>query len=352
MEMNGEQIVKKGKKTAKWIIWGYVLCILAIIGAAFWISYKEQKETPEPIDFTQNGAIGMATEQYAYFDVQGLTDEVAIYGDVENEYSSENDRYYIAFNEGYMYIVDLDFDTIDLLKPWQDYLYSTDENAVEPEAVTIYGITESIPSELKQVVLDFYNEGISEEYQLSEEDFENYFGSVLLNVRRGPVDTSLQALIIVAAICVMIIIFIIHIAMAVEKKRVKKYLKKNEYEEDLIRQLDDFVEEKHYKDRVILTKDFFVDLKYSGFAVFKYSDVKWIHIHNVRTYGVIASSSLIVYLNDGKTKLQALEISGKPTDEFMGILNKICEKVPADCLKGYTPENKKAFKQFKKELKN
>ena len=129
-------------------------------------------------------------------------------------------------------------------------------------------------------------------------------------------------------------------------------MKKKEYEDELSQQLDDFVEERHYKDKVILTKDFFVDLKYGGFAVFKYSDIKWIHIHNVKTYGVTASSCLIVYLKDGKTKIQGLEIHGAPTDEFMGILNKICEKAPLDCLKGYTSENKKAFKEYKKDLKN
>ena len=352
MELNGEQIVKKGKKTAKWIIYGYILCILAIIGAVFWINYRIENETPEPIDFTTDGAIGMKTEQYAYFEVQGLTDEVAIYGDVENEYSSENDRYYIAFNQGYMYIVDLDFDTIHLLKPWQDYTYSTDENAVAPDSITIYGMTESIPSELRTMILDYYNDGLEEEYQLGEEDFENYFGSVLLNVRREPVDTTPQALIIFLAGFALIIIVIVHISMAVEKSRVKKYLKINEYEEDLAQQLDDFVEEKHYKDKVILTKDFFVDLKYGGLVAFKYSDVKWIHIHNVKTYGITASSTLFVYLKDGKTKVNCLEIKGAPTEEFLGILNKICEKVPADCLKGYTPENKKAFKEYKKELKN
>ena len=208
MEMNGEQIVKKGKKTAKWIIWGYVICIIAIIGAIFWIAYKEENETPEAIDFTTDGAIGMATEQYAYLEVHGLTEEVAIYGDVENENSSTNDRYYIAINQGYMYIVDLDFDTIELLKPWQEYIYSEDENAVVPEVVTIYGITESIPQELKQMVLDFYNEGLSEEYQIGEEDFENYFGSVLLNARRTPVDTTTQELIIFVAIFALFIIFI------------------------------------------------------------------------------------------------------------------------------------------------
>lgn len=352
MEINGEQIVKKGKKTAKWIIWGYIICIIAIIGGAYWINYKEENEKTEPIDFTTDGTIGMDIDTYAYLDVQGLTDEVAIYGDIENEYSSENDRYYIAFNEGYMYIVDLDFDTIDLLKPWQDYVYSEEENPVVPEPITIYGMTESISPELRQVILDYYNEGLSEEYKIGEEDFENYFGSVLLNVRRDAVDTSLQILLVGFAVCGIIIIGIVHIVMSAEKNTVKKYLRKNEYEEDLAQQLEDFVEEKHYKDKVILTRDFFVDQKYGGFAVFKYSDVKWIHIHNIKTYGVTTSSSLKVYLRDGKTKVNCLEIAGKPTEEFLNILNKICERVPSDCLKGYTSENKKEYKKYRKQIKN
>lgn len=350
MEIKGEEIIKKGKKTAKLIIWGYIICIIAIIGTAFWITYKEENETPEPIDFTTNGAIGMDTDKYAYLDVQGLTSEVAIYGDVENEYSSTNDRYYIAFNEGYMYIVDLDFDTINSLKPWQDYIYSEEENPIVPEPVKIYGITESIPNELKQMVLDYYNEGLSEEYQVSEENFEDYFGSVLLNVRREVVDTSVQTVIIVVAILALFIILVVHISLSLEKLKVKKYLKKNEYEEDLARQLDDFVEEKHYKDKIILTKDFYVDFKYGSFVVFKYSDVKWIHMHNIKSYGAVTSSNLVVYLRDGKTKFTCLKVNGGATEEFMKVFNKICEKVPTDCLKGYTLENKKAFKEYKKEL--
>lgn len=352
MEMNGEEIVRKGKKTAKWIIGGYLICILIIIGGIFLINYKIENETPEPIDFTTDGAVGIETDTYVYLDVQGLSDEVAIYGDVENRYSSENDRYYIGINQGYMYILDLDFDTIDLLKPWQDYTFSEEENPVQPEPVKIFGMTESIPSDLRKLVLDYYNEGISEEYQINENEFETYFGTVLLNVRREPVDTSGQAIMIVIAVWAMLILVIVHIEMTIEKNIVKKYLKKNEYEEELIHQLDDFVEEKHYKDRVILTKDFFVDIKYGALAVFKYSDLKWIHIHNVKTYGVTASSSFKVYLNDGKTKIGCAEIKGAPTEEFLGILDKICEKAPADCLKGFTPENVKAFREYKKELRN
>lgn len=351
MEMNGEKIIKKGKKTAKWVIWGYVICIVTIIVASFVIDYRKETETPEPIDFSTEGTVEINADQYAYLNIEGLTDEVAIYGDTENENSSTNDRYYIALNQGYMYIVDLDFDTINLLKPLQEYLFSSDENAVAPEPVKIYGMTEKVPSELKNYVLDYYNKGAPEEYQISLEEFDLYFGSVLLNVRKEPVDTSMEEAIILFAVFGIVVLLITHIAMSIEKLKIKKYLKKNGYEEELANQLNDFVEEKHYKDKVILTKDFFMDIKNGGFATFKYSDVKWIHIHNVKTYGITATSSMFVYLNDGKTKLNCVEIKGKPTEEFLEIFNKICEKAPVDCLKGYTKETINGYKEYKKEIK-
>ena len=52
MEMNGEQIIKKGKKTPKGIMWAYVICILAIIIAAGVMTYREENEKPTAIDFT------------------------------------------------------------------------------------------------------------------------------------------------------------------------------------------------------------------------------------------------------------------------------------------------------------
>ena len=352
MEMNGEKIIKKSKKTPMWIIIGYLICLLAIIGAVGYMEYRKKTETPEPIDFTTNGAIDMPTEQYAFLNVEGLTDEVAIYGDVENEYDSSNDRYYIAISGGYLYVVDLDYDTIDLLKPLQEYTYSTDENAIQPEPVKIYGMTENVPVELKQMVIDYYNESVGEEYAINVEDFELYFGSVLLNVRKVPVDTVIEEMIVLLAIVAIITLAVTHIAIMSITKKTKKYLKKNEYEDELARQLDDCVEEKHYKEKIILTRDFLVDLKNGGLIAIKYSDIKWIHIHNVKTYGVVTvSSSIIIYLNDGKTKFQCVETRGKTTEEFLEIFNKICEKAPAESLKGFTPENAKAFKEYKKSLK-
>ena len=107
------------------------------------------------------------------------------------------------------------------------------------------------------------------------------------------------------------------------------------------------------RDKIIITKDFLVDLKsQGGFAIFKFSDVKWVHIHNVKYYGVVTtSSSIVVHLKDGKTNINCVKIKGGTTEEFLEIFNKICEKVPTDCLKGYTKENQEEFKEYKKEQK-
>ena len=57
MEMNGEQIIKNSQKVPKGIILGYIICIVAIIIGALWITYKEEKGKENAIDFTANGGI-------------------------------------------------------------------------------------------------------------------------------------------------------------------------------------------------------------------------------------------------------------------------------------------------------
>ncbi|CDD37720.1 putative uncharacterized protein [Clostridium sp. CAG:356] len=351
MEIKGEQIIKKGKRMPKWIFIGYVICIAVIIYASVSMEKRQRAELPEAIDFTTDGALGMEEGKYAYLEVQGLTDEIATYGSTDDTSDSTIDRYCVAYNNGYWYVVDLNLETIDELKDIKEYTYSTDENAQTPNSIKIYGMTEKIPDELKTMLIDYYNQGVEEENKIATDDFERYFGSTLLNVRKSPVDTTAEEVIIFFAMIGMIIIFIYNISIYIIKQKIKNYLKKNDYENELAKQLDDNVEEKHYRDMVILTKDFLVDLKSNGgFSAFKYSDVKWIHIHSVKYYGIITtSSSIIVHLNDGKTNIQCIKIKGGTTDEFLDIFNKICEKVPTDCLKGYTQENIKAFKEYKKE---
>ena len=279
MEMNGKQILKKAKKTLPGIKIAYIIVFLAVIISVGVIIYRDEYKKPEAIDFTTNGAIGMATDQYAYLDVEGLTEEVAIYG-------------------GYLYVVDLNFEIIEQLKAIQQYTYSTDENAVAPEPVKIYGMTETIPDDLKEMILDYYNESASEENKITLEEFDLYFGSVLLNARRDPIDITIETTIIGIALMALVVIIVLHISLKIVTKRTTKYLESSGYEEDLEHQLDDFVEEKFYNEKVIFTKDYFVVVR-GNLVAFKYSDVKWIYTHTVKQYGFITiNSSIIVHLND------------------------------------------------------
>ena len=351
MEIKGEELINKNKKTPIYIWLGYIICMIIIIVSSFSMDKKEQTQTPEAINF-KDASTKTEEDKYAYLDVQGLSDEVAIYGNTDNKNDSSNDRYYIAISGGYYYVVDLNFETIEKLKEIQEYTYSTDENAVSPNPVKIYGMTEKIPDELKQLIIDFYNEGIEEEHKISIDDFNEGFGSVLLNVRKKPIDTNTEETFIILAVLGIFGIFIAQIILKLSKNKIQKYINKNGYKDEVINQLNNCIEEKHYKDKVILTKDFLVDLKSSTGAIFKYSDVKWAHIHNVKYYGAITvSSSIIAHLRDGKTQMKCVEIRGGTTDEFLEIFNKICEKTPADCLKGYTKENIQEFKQYRKEIK-
>lgn len=350
MNSDGENIIKKTKIPSSLII-GYIVCVVLIIVSLGLINNKE-KNQPTPIDFTTNGAIGMEAGKYAYLDVEGLSKEVAIYGNVDNENDESNDRYYIAISNGYWYIIDLNFETIDKLKDIQEYTYSTDANATKPETVKIYGVTEEISTELKKKIIDYYNEGLEDDEKIDESVFENYFGSVMLNVRKSPVDTTTEDLIIVFAGIGLIVLIIYHISISIVKKGVRKYLKDNQYEEELIDELNNNVEAKYYKGDVILTKNFFVNKKNGSLVIFKYSDVKWIYTSNLKYRGIITTStSIIARLKDGKTNLQCISINGKETAEFSEVFKKICEKVSDECLKGYTVENEKEYKEYAKEIK-
>ena len=348
MEIDGERIIRKSKKAPKWIVCGYIVCILAIIWAIYSGYNKQENQLPRSIDFSTDGAIGMAENKYVYFSVEGLSEQIAICEHSEGD--SDKERYYIAINNGFMYILDLDLETVELLKSLQDDTCFSNKNEVELNPITIYGVTEKIPKELKQIIIDICNKRSGEENKVTLENFDSYFGRVLLNVKREPTYIRIENIVIIVAAIVIILLLILHVAMKIEKIKSKKYLKENKYEEEFTSQLKEYIEEDHYKHKVLLTKDFLVDVKYGGFSTFKFSDVKWVHIYNTNSY-IVPSTSIEVYLRDGKTNFECVEIKGKPTEEFWGIFDKICERVPEDCLKGFTKENVKSFKEYKNQLK-
>lgn len=220
----------------------------------------------------------------------------------------------------------------------------------------IDGLSDEIaigPDDLRQIAIDFFNEGLDDEQKITVDQFEDYFGSVLLDTSENPVDVSLELILVLISVITLFVTIIIQICNKVIRIKTFKYLEKNSYEKELEKQLEDNVEETFFNDKLIVTKDFLVDTTGETFVAVKFSDIKWIYTHRLKYYGVVSiSNNIIILLNDGKTQFQCLDTKGKISDEFEKAFDKICDKLPNDSLKGYTQENIIEFKEFKKNLKS
>lgn len=347
--MKGYEIFKKGKHTSNkfWIV--YVVCIIVLGFSALSMSNRIDSEKPNATDFTENGALGTEKGKYVYLQVDGLTDVVATYGYENNQ--EDGEKYYIALSGNYWYVVCLDNTTYEELKNIQSYSKGKIEN--KPASVTIYGVTKEIPDDLKQIIMELYNSEFDEDDEkITIDNFEKYFGSVLLDTSETPVDLTVETVLALIAVITLFVALILQFVNKLTRIKVMKYLKENGYEEELQRQLDDNIEKTFFYEKVIITKDYIVDTTNGAFVAVKFSDIKWIYTHRLKYYGVVSiSNNIILRLNDCKTQFQILDTKGKLSDEFEKVFEEICNKLSNDVLKGYTNENIKEFNQYKKEIK-
>lgn len=323
--MKVKESLKQGKHTSKKFFIIEFICIVVIILSVFIMSDRIEKEKPNATDLSQNGAIGTEAGKYVYLQIDGLSDEIAI--------GPDDEKYYVAINDGVGYIVSLSSVELEELNNIHEYTYGNIEN--RPASVNVYGITKEVPDDLKQIAIDFFNEGLDDEQKITVDQ-----------------DVSLELILVLISVITLFVTIIIQICNKVIRIKTFKYLEKNSYEKELEKQLEDNVEETFFNDKLIVTKDFLVDTTGETFVAVKFSDIKWIYTHRLKYYGVVSiSNNIIILLNDGKTQFQCLDTKGKISDEFEKAFDKICDKLPNDSLKGYTQENIIEFKEFKKNLK-
>jgi len=200
---------------------------------------------------------------------------------------------------------------------------------------------------LKKIAIDAYNKifALSDDEKITMEDYEFAFGKVFLNTDVDFVDTNIEDTIIMMCILIVVFMMIIISVLSSNRKRTNKYLKKNNYENELIKEFDDEKNLKSFrKEKIIITKNFLVDLQ-SGFIVVKFSDFKWIYEIETST-----SKCLMIHLKDGKTKVQVLEYSQKDNNEYQDVLKIVLQKLPKDCINGNSKKEKEEYKIYKKSL--
>lgn len=93
----------------------------------------------------------------------------------------------------------------------------------------------------------FFNEGLDDEQKITVDQFEDYFGSVLLDTSENPVDVSLELILVFISVITLFVTIIIQICNKVIRIKTFKYLEKNSYEKELEKQLEDNVEETFFR---------------------------------------------------------------------------------------------------------
>lgn len=324
---------KKLKKGKGHLIAAIVFLILTI-GLVFimYSSYKEDMENVSKlIDVSEEG-------KYASVDVHVMTDYFAT-----TDYSGIEHKTYFVFDERYMYIVDIDSESRELLNDIYDYSYNSEEGDEAPEAVVLKGMTKEIPDDLKEIAIDSYNEMFETDF-LNESNFSTYFGVVYLDTYEDPMTDLPYALIISLPFAIFGIVFLIsYITMRSNTKKNKA--KYGDNWDRIINEIN-ATDTIYYKNaRLYLTENYLISYQ-NGLEIFDYKEIVWVYPHEYRYNGVVTQKSIYVVTKDSKAhKLATLSTSKKNRVLFDELYNTLINKMP-DILKGYTKENIKAAKEL------
>lgn len=330
--------VEKERKKQKIFLWIGILSII-ITGIFFFYGNKVVEDAEKNKESMHNVILKKDSENFnkkAYLNVHTTPYKFAIYNDT-------SDAYYFVMDDKYMYVT---------------YMTSADYNMLNKEdiktnPVKIEGITKKTPDDIKKLAIDAYNEAMeNEEDKLTLNDFDNYFGSIYLDMTQsdGAIGDFQYLMGVIFGISglVMFIIFIIY------KMSFKKGVKKLDSSEitKIDMEMNDPEAFYYEKAHLFLTKNYIIN--FAGiFNVINYKDIIWIYPFVMRTNGIKTSQSIMVVSKDGKAKKVAdIDVFTKGKKEiFDEIFNTIASKNDKIII-GYDKESQMKAKEELKKYKN
>ncbi len=302
-----------------------IILLIAFIGYFVYLNIKPLEEPKYAIDTYES-------DEYAYFNVNFLTDCFATYED-----GSYIEKYYMAGDEKYIMILKLNDTLFNEMSNINKYTYGDIDE--KPESIRTTGMTKEIPSKLKELALDFYNKMYPDNKQTIT-TISNYIGGYYLDTTKTPNSqtTSLLIALIIFDSLYLIIIGIVIISNKISsKKEIGKLIEKNELD-NVYGQYLDPTKEEYSKQNIIFLKSYIIDYS-SSLKILKYTDIIWFYMHIHRVNGVASQKDIIVLKNDKKRlNICGKNTLGKYTNTFEEIINKLAEKCP-NALIGYTNEN-------------
>lgn len=208
---------------------------------------------------------------------------------------------------------------------------------------TLEGKTYQIFSNLKESSMKVYNDTLDEKV-VTTKNYHDYLGYTYIDANendRGFVRTILFGFGVLFAVMDIIVIIGYIYGISTYKKIMREY-----GEEELVKELDDKDTIAIPKAGIYLTKKYIISNS-MGFKVVDYKDILWVYILKQRNHGILVSSNLMVYQNNGKGA--SLGVMRKSND-LEDLIPRIKSK-NKDILVGYTTDNQKKYNKLVKENK-
>lgn len=334
-KFTNENIQKERKKKIRNLIISILLIVIAVL-----CKYWEQQEIDKANKNIQDlNSIILSkedkTDKKAYIDAKNIPYKFAVYDDT-------TDSYYIISDGQYLYIA---------------YMSTFDFNRLNTETISekpirIEGITKETTKDIKELAVNAYNRSMqNEEDKITLADFENYFGSVYLNMTMDDSQVAFLPFMLFFLLMLFGIIFLI--AYLIEWIKYNRSIKKlDDYQISTIDQEVNASSAFYYeKAHLYLTEHYIINFS-GALTALRYEDILWMYPFIQRTNGIKTSQSIKVLANDGKTyTIAVMDIVTKAKKEaYDEIWNTIIQKNP-NIVTGYTKENIKAMKEKVKEIK-
>lgn len=252
----------------------------------------------------------------------------------EKEEDGVVSKYYLIIDTNFnYYVVRLTDDT------YNDMVNQYDDKG-DSFSYDLKGYLYSTPDELKNLVINAFNE--ESDSGLTMDNYNEYLGKCYLDETETPQDDVIGVL---NAVGMIIDVFagIIIIVFLLNNSRTNKILQKydkRDIEEEIGKESTTF-----YKKLKLYVTDKYLVCYANGINVIEYSDIYWTYIEKVRYRGITTGKYVVLITKDKrKVQLTSTFRDEKPLNE---VIEKIHNK-NEDILVGYSPENQKAFAEFKK----
>lgn len=248
---------------------------------------------------------------------------------------NSDNSYYIINDGKYMYIALMD--SSDFNK------YNHED--IKNNPIRANGYTKVISNEVKEMILEVYNDAVDQEYRIAESEFDDYFGSIYLNMVMDKEDVAILPTLFSIGLAIFGVI-----GLCLVFYEIFSYKNSiNKLDDYLISKLDmemNLATAVYYQPvHVYLTNNYIINFKHS-FKVMKYEDIAWIYVYERRVNGIQQSQSIKIVDNNGKkhTIAKIKLVTKNQKQCYDAIFNTIISK-NSDILLGYTDENIKEMNQ-------